>query len=284
MNQKISLVVSDVDGTFITKAREITPATHNALKTLRECGVMVVLASSRPLRGMQHFLEAAGMLALNSPVISMNGAMISTADGATLLSKTIEHKTVRALYEAMFDLISAEGFNVMLLDECEWWSSGYDELVKKEAHSLRFEPHWQDLDKRLRSPKPINKITILGEPERVQEAKRRIDADFTGKVSASSPANPRFLDITAPNVHKGTAITHLAEHLGITREQICAIGDGENDVEMFRTAGVSVAMGHASEAVKSEAMFTTASNLEDGWAQSMERFVLHLNNDNLDPQ
>jgi Cof subfamily protein (haloacid dehalogenase superfamily) len=276
MNTRIKLIVSDVDGTLISKTHEITPATHRALCALQEAGIHVVLASSRPQRGMEHFLEASPVLR-STAVISMNGALITKADGVLLASHVLEPYIVHALYETVFDLLSPEGFNVFLLDEHDWWSSGYDELVKKEARSLRFEPHWQDLTKRIHSGKPMNKITILGEPERVAEAKRRIDAVLGDKVSASSPANPKFLDITAAGVHKGAAVKQLAAYLGLQREEICAIGDGENDVDMFRAVGnegVSIAMGHASESVKSAARFVTGSHREDGWAQAIERFVL----------
>jgi Cof subfamily protein (haloacid dehalogenase superfamily) len=273
MKTPIKLLVSDVDGTFINKAHEITPATHRALCGLQDAGIRVVLASSRPHRGMEHFLEVAPILR-STAMISMNGAIITKPNGTLLQSQTIEHSIVQALYEAVFDLILPEGFNVFLLDERDWWSSGYDDLVKKEARSLRFEPQWQDLSKRIATNKPINKITILGEAGRVAEAKRRIDELFGDAVSASSPANPRFLDITARNVHKGTAVTALAEHLGLRREELCAIGDGDNDVDMFRAAGVSVAMGHASQTVQAAASFVTETNQNDGWAKAVNTYIL----------
>jgi Cof subfamily protein (haloacid dehalogenase superfamily) len=264
----IRLVVSDVDGTFITKSHEITPATLTALERLREQGITVVLASSRPPRGMTHFLEAAGMNAVPTPFVGMNGAIIGNTDGTLSFSSMLEAALVQSLYEA----VQGTGANVMLLDANGWWSSGDDDLVQREARSLRFLPDITGFRERLAYP--ANKMTLLGSPESVEKARELINARFAGQVSASSPANPKFLDITAPNVHKGTAIVRLAEMFGLKPEEICAIGDGENDIPMFHAAGTGIAMGHAAESVKSHATHITHSHAEDGWAHAMEQFVL----------
>jgi hypothetical protein len=264
----IKLIVSDVDGTFLPKSRTITDATRKTLTELAERSIAVVLASSRPPLGMHHILEDAGMMRIPTPFIGMNGAVIASTNGETLHSATLEPSIVQAVYEA----VQGTGVNFMLLDETGWWSSGNDELVQREAASLRFEPILSGLHERMKSP--VNKITLLGKPDNSAEAKRRIDELFAGKIAASSPANPKFIDITAPDVHKGTAVLWLAAMLGVRSEEICTIGDGDNDTEMFRVSGISVAMGHASEAVRAAATHLTASCEDDGWAKAMQNFVL----------
>lgn len=265
----IKLLVSDVDGTFLPKSRIITEATHEALRALAEENIVVALASSRPPLGMAHILDNAGMMRLPTPFISMNGAVISTTDGKTLFSATLEPLMVQAVYEAVRDT----GVNFMLLDEKGWWSSGNDDLVQREALSLRFEPMLNGLEERMQHP--VNKITLLGKPDDCAEAKRRLDAGFKGKISASSPASPKFVDITALDVHKGTSVLRLAARLGVKSEEICTIGDGENDTEMFRVSGMSIAMGNASETVRKAASHQTLSSEEDGWAKAVLKFILN---------
>jgi Cof subfamily protein (haloacid dehalogenase superfamily) len=267
----IKLIVSDVDGTFLPKSRTITDATRKMLIELAKRNIAVVLASSRPPLGMRHILEDAGMMRTPTPFIGMNGAIIASTNGETLHSATLESSIVQAIYEAVSDT----GVNFMLLDETGWWSSGNDELVRREAASLRFEPILSGLQERMKSP--VSKITLLGKPEDSAEAKRRIDTLFAGKISASSPANPKFIDITALGVHKGTAVLGLAAILGVKSEEICTIGDGDNDTEMFWVSGMSVAMGHASESVRAAATHLTASCEDDGWAKAMQNFVLQNN-------
>lgn len=267
----IKLIVSDVDGTFLPKSHTITEATRKVLEELAARNIAVVLASSRPPLGMRHILDDAGMMRTPTPFIGMNGAIIANTNGETLHSATLEPSIVQAVYEAVL----GTGVNFMLLDETGWWSSGNDELVQREAVSLRFEPMLNGLHERMKSP--VSKITLLGKPDDSAEAKRRIDELFAGKIAASSPANPKFIDITAPDVHKGTAVLRLAAMLGVKSEEICTIGDGDNDIEMFRVSGMSVAMGHASETVRNAATHLTVSHEEDGWAKAMRNFILQHN-------
>jgi Cof subfamily protein (haloacid dehalogenase superfamily) len=269
-HSNIKLVVTDVDGTFITKAREITPLTQRAIQMLHERGITLVLASSRPVRGMEFILEAAGLLRLNVPVVSMNGALITTTKGETQFSSTLEAATILALHDTISDLVQEREVNFMILDAQHWWSSSEDDLVRREAASLRFAPiiaSETELHKRMKSP--ANKVTLLGVPEAVNEAKRRIRAAFGETITAISPATPKFLDITPLNIHKGTALTRLAEQFGLKSENLCALGDGENDVDMFRIAATSVAMGHASDFVKENATHLTGSHAEDGWGKAI---------------
>lgn len=272
----IKLIVTDVDGTFLPKTRILTERTHKALKMLSDLNIPVILASSRPPRGMEFILEQAGFWKEKNslPLVSMNGALITTTKGTTLFSGTLDTSIMQELYTILHDLIEAKTLNFMVLDAEEWWSSGDDDLVQREAASLRFPPIIADakaLQERL--TKPANKITLLGQAESVAVAKERINNRFSKTISASSPFNPRFLDITALNVHKGTAVQFLAKHFNLETEHICALGDGENDVDMFRVAGVSVAMGHATEAVRSNATHLTESHAEDGWANAIFRLL-----------
>jgi len=80
--------------------------------------------------------------------------------------------------------------------------------------------------------------------------------------------------VTVYGIHKGTAVTRLAELLGIPTAQVAVIGDGPNDVEMFRQAGLSIAMGQAVDEVKEAATCMTSSNDDEGWARGIESFVL----------
>ena len=75
-------------------------------------------------------------------------------------------------------------------------------------------------------------------------------------------------------VNKGAVVDYLSTHLVIPRAEIATIGDSPNDVLMFKRSGFSVAMGNASDEVKSEANVTTDSYNDEGFAKAIERFVL----------
>ena len=84
-----------------------------------------------------------------------------------------------------------------------------------------------------------------------------------------------LLEIAAKGVDKGTALKQLAQDLGFEREEVMAIGDGNNDYEMIEAAGLGVVMANGTERLKSIADELTLSNIEDGVAHAIEKFVLN---------
>jgi hydroxymethylpyrimidine pyrophosphatase-like HAD family hydrolase len=87
-------------------------------------------------------------------------------------------------------------------------------------------------------------------------------------------SKPHFLEMSALTVNKGTALAFLGGEAWDCPEEIMAIGDSLNDIEMIQYAGIGVAMGNARPEVKKVADYITATNEEDGVAQAIEKFVL----------
>jgi Cof subfamily protein (haloacid dehalogenase superfamily) len=83
-----------------------------------------------------------------------------------------------------------------------------------------------------------------------------------------------YLEILDKRVNKGAGVKALAERLSISRQEVMAIGDQENDLAMLEYAGLGVAMGNGIERVKAISQFVTRSNAEDGVAHAINQFVL----------
>ena len=77
--------------------------------------------------------------------------------------------------------------------------------------------------------------------------------------------------------NKAAALKELAEKLGIEREEIMTIGDGNNDVEMLEFAGIGVAMGNGTESAKKAANYVTDTNENHGVAKAIEKYILSKN-------
>jgi Cof subfamily protein (haloacid dehalogenase superfamily) len=118
------------------------------------------------------------------------------------------------------------------------------------------------------------KVMMIDEPEILDKAIARIPADVKEKYTVLKSA-PYFLEMLDKRVNKGTGVKSLADVLGIKPEEIMTIGDQENDIAMIEYAGVGVAMDNAIPSVKEVANFVTKSNLEDGVAYAIEKFVLN---------
>src|SRR5450756_1127162 len=79
-----------------------------------------------------------------------------------------------------------------------------------------------------------------------------------------------YLDVTPPGCDKGTFVQAMAKRMGISTDAVATIGDMENDLAMFRTSGVSIAMGNATDDVKKAATHVTTSNEDEGFAKAID--------------
>ena len=118
------------------------------------------------------------------------------------------------------------------------------------------------------------KCVLVGDDEQAlisleEHWKKRLD----GALDAFR-SEPYFLEVVPSGVNKANTLGVLLEHLGVTREEIIAIGDGVCDVTMLQLAGMGIAMGHSQDSVKVCADYVTASNEEDGVAQAVEKLIL----------
>jgi Cof subfamily protein (haloacid dehalogenase superfamily) len=260
----IALVISDIDGTLITSNHEVTEATKKAAAKLYERGIALSLASSRPPRSI---VPLADQLELRGPFAAFNGALVVKRDGEVLARSIISAATT-----ARIRLIADEfGLAVWLYDEVDWWAPRRDPFVDREEHTSGFSPRIDGYDEKAKTD--VNKLTVVGKPEFVAQAEQRALAELGSQVSASK-SKPRFLDVTAHGIHKGTVVVRLAQLLNIPTERVAVIGDGPNDIEMFKQAGVSIAMGQAVDEVKEAATYLTSSNDDEGWARGIEQNVL----------
>lgn len=92
-------------------------------------------------------------------------------------------------------------------------------------------------------------------------------------------STPYYLELLSKQANKGTAVKALAEHLGLNRDEVMTLGDQANDLAMIEYAGTGVAMGNAIDEIKAASQFVTRTNLEDGVALTIQKFVLDAPSD-----
>jgi len=231
------------------------------VRALAERGVVVVLASGSMHRRVAALARDLGLAA---PVISYNGALLKEADD----SRTYHHlplgaEEARAVIQ--FALERRVHANVYVNDrlyvrERNQWSQLYF-----ERHGSRSRP-WPDLLS-LAAAEPT-KVLLIDRPERIvsleEEGKRIFPHLYVTR------SKPDYLEFLHPDVSKGMALRVLAEHLGVPREAVAAIGDAYNDVSMLEYAGLPLAVANAAEAVKRVAARVGPSNDEEGAAVLLE--------------
>lgn len=263
-SSQIALVISDIDGTLITSNHEVTAATRATAARLHARGIALALASSRPPRSI---FPLAAALDLASPFAAFNGALLINAAGQV----TARSFLTPDIMAHVSDIAARHEINVWIYTETEWYAPVRDAFVEREEHTAGFPARLDDYQQALQAE--AVKLTVVGKPERVAEATVTVNSELKGKVSASR-SKPRFLDVTADGMHKGSVVIRLAEAYGVAPQQVAVIGDGPNDIEMFRQAGLSLAMGQAVDEVRAAATVTTTSNDDEGWSRGIEKYVL----------
>mgnify|MGYP001806475273 CR=1 FL=1 len=264
-SERISLLVSDVDGTLVDPNKALTPATLDAARRLREAGVELAIVSSRPPRGMAMLLEPLGVEIFGG----FNGSAILKPDFTVIEQDFVPEQAARTSIEAF----RKAGLEIWVFSGVEWYITDPNgPYVPKERHTVQFEPTLVDDFGPL-----LGKVGKIVGASRDYDLVARLEGELQGALGPSASAHRSqhyYLDVTPPDVDKGHAVRRFAEHFGVPLNEVAAIGDMVNDVPMFRTGGLAIAMGNASDEIKALADVVTARNDEDGFAAAVDRFVL----------
>ena len=262
----ISAVLTDVDGTLVTKDKVLTSRAAQAVKSLHERAIVFTITSGRPPFGMRSLVEPLG---LTMPMAAFNGGVIVLPD----LSILDERQLPGYVLPALIDMIQAHGLDVFLFRSTDWYVRSLDAPhVSREASTVQRPPivvsHFDDV--------LTGVVKIVGVSEdhpRVAACEAAVQKQFGTQVSAVR-SQPHYLDVTHPSANKGVVIERLSRYLKIPMDRIATLGDQLNDVLMFKKSGLSIAMGNASDEVKQQATFVTTSFGEEGFANAIEQFIL----------
>ena len=122
--------------------------------------------------------------------------------------------------------------------------------------------------------KPSTKLLIIEKNlVKVDEILSVLRNNFSSSLNITKSIED-CIDVMSKNVSKGKALSDLTSKLGIEPEEVAAVGDGNNDLEMIKFAGRSAAVANAETEIKENADYITASNDEHGVAEFIEKFIL----------
>jgi Cof subfamily protein (haloacid dehalogenase superfamily) len=262
----VQFLLSDIDGTLLRPDHSLSQANIEAIGRLRAAGIRFTVASSRPPRAMRQQIEALG---IDLPSVAFNGGNIINPDGSLLLAHRIDAAAARTCIE----LFAAQPVALWVFADDQWFLTDPDgAYVDHERRTLGYEPV------QVASFEPyLGRIDKIVAASTDFELLKRLEVQLNPLIAGlalAARSQLYYLDVTALDANKGTALVSLAEQLGVALANTAAIGDGGNDVAMFRQAGLSIAMGQAEESVRSQADVVTGSNLEDGVAMAIDRYIL----------
>ena len=266
IDQSIVALLTDVDGTLVTKDKVITARASQAVKQLRELGLVFTITSGRPPRGMRMLVAPLG---LTLPMAAFSGGVIVLPDLSVVDQRTLPDYVLPSLVE----MIESYGLDVWLYSANDWYIRNREApRVDRESSTVQFEPTVvRDFDHVLTGIVKI--VGISNDHARVAACEAALQEEFGTQVTAAR-SQLHYLDVTHPSANKGTVIERLSRYLKIPLQQIATIGDQLNDIPMFKRSGLSIAMGNSSEEVKRHAMCVTSSFGEEGFANAVENYIL----------
>jgi Cof subfamily protein (haloacid dehalogenase superfamily) len=262
---RIALVVSDVDGTLLTKDKILTEGAKGAARRLHEAGIGFTIVSSRPTIGMGFLIEP---LAITLPVGAFNGSSIVDAE----LKPIEQHLIPASVAQRSLDVLNQFGVDVWLFTNEQWLTHNPDgEYVPHEKRTIKHDPTIvADF-----APYLASACKIVGASSDAALLKRCEAAmqEAIGQQATAVRSQTYYLDVTPPGHDKGTFVEAIAKRLEISTDAVATIGDMQNDLAMFKKSGLSIAMGNATDDVKQQATLATASNEDEGFAKAVEMIL-----------
>ncbi|WP_236034931.1 Cof-type HAD-IIB family hydrolase [Alkalihalobacterium elongatum] len=243
-NKEIKLIAIDMDGTLLNNRHEISEENRQAIKEAEEKGIHVVISTGRTRLTCDDLVKS---LSLRSYLITVNGSEIWDEEGTLVERQLLDHTFIEHMYNLK------QKYNTVC------WAASVGN-VWREQFPDDFSAHeWMKFGFDIKDDQV--RETILNE----------LKQNASLEISNSSPTN---LEINASGVNKARAIEKVCDRLGITMNNVMAMGDSLNDLAMIKEAGIGVAMGNAQPFVKECADWVTKSNLEDGVAVAIRKWAL----------
>jgi Cof subfamily protein (haloacid dehalogenase superfamily) len=265
----IKLIVLDIDGTLLNNAHELTPRTETALKAAMEKGVQVVLATGKTIASSRDLVKR---LNITTPGIYSQGTSIHEADGSLRHQQTLSADVVRQLITFAED----RGFTVAIYSGTRVIMRRLTGIEKTLTDHHEPEPEVAGALQNILDETPVNKLIVFnrGEGQTLPSLRWQINAQINGAVSMVIVAG--HLEILPAGSSKGAGVKSVLKDLKVPAEQVMAVGDGDNDIEMLQLVGIGVAVENATPKLKEVAKYVVASNDADGVAEAIERFVLNI--------
>ena len=271
---KYKWCVCDMDGTLLNSEGLISKENEIALKRLQGMGVEVIIASGRIDLMVKSFIK---QLDLTGPIISCNGGLIrNIKTGEVIYSKLMDKHTTKEILNYCinnnvdFLIYTAE---MVYSNKNNPKAKTYEVLNKSLSQDLQIPITYLDsgIIEEIDVIDVLKILLVCEKHEEVISLEKHFSKYDTLTVVSSAKG---LLDIMAADISKGNALKTLSEKLKVDLDDVIVFGDNYNDMDMFKCAGMPIAMGNSVEDIKLQAKYITKSNNEAGIAFAINNYIL----------
>ncbi|MHB9093982.1 MAG: Cof-type HAD-IIB family hydrolase [Eubacteriales bacterium] len=262
---KFRLIAADLDGTLLDDTYRVMPELLSSINEGRAKGVELVVATGRLYPSALPFVRD---LAVCLPVIASNGAVVRDPGTGELICHLPLARDLAVEALMLTGGGSAQRF-VNIRDN--FYTDAPEETSKRYSEALRINFITRVPLEEVVTEDPTMVVIRDGDAE-ICRLTGILREHFGEKVYLAN-SKPFFIDINHPAVSKGTALVNLCERLGISLQEVIAVGDGWNDLEMLGVAGLGAAVANAPEELKASADYVCNNQSYKGVIEIIERFL-----------
>ena len=280
----IRLLAVDIDGTLLDSRGRLPEVHHEALIAASGHGVGVALVTGRSFHFTRPIVER---LRLPLTVIVNNGAVVKQRDGTTLLRHVLPRDAARDVLQQtrnfedsvaiVFDRPDVDDERQIVYERMDWTHPQRRGYYEKNKAFIASAP--SSLADALEDDDPIQ-VMFNGSVAPMRALVRELRASpiatrYSVAITEYELRDFSLVDVNAAGCSKGTTLARWATREGYGRDEVMAVGDNLNDLEMLDFAGTPVVMGNAADAVKrARSFYVTGTNDEGGLADAIKRFAL----------
>jgi hypothetical protein len=282
----IRLIGIDVDGTLLDSEGKLPDVNRDAIHAAVAAGVHVALVTGRSYPFARPVADA---LPASISLIVSNGAVERGMDGSTFARRLLDREVARRVLDAMRDYRDATALvfdrdadRQVVFETMDWehpgrrkyWSRNNSHIAQSVPleDALTEDPIQVMFNGSVDLMRPL--AELLRRDARVHAASEGEILEYSVLMTEYVHRDFTLVDVTAPDATKGHALAWRAERMGLAREEVMAVGDNFNDLEMLEYAGTSVVMGNSVEELKGRGWHVTGHQNEAGVAQAIEQFAL----------
>ncbi|MCM3765570.1 HAD family hydrolase [Neobacillus niacini] len=257
----------DLDGTLLNSNHEITEENFMVLQDLHQQGHSLIINTGRAYEDVIKF-DAVRRLEL--PVISINGTVLYSKTRDVLYEASLPI----SIYKDLMPILKEIGVWIMVYTNQGGFPCRNPEIQDKSPEEIspifRNYDYDQILEKENLKIYKVMAVSRVDQQEKIDQVKKAVEGKFDMSMASSHPNNVEFTSIDA---NKGAALLRYQELVNQKFDEIFAFGDGGNDLDQFKVATTSVAMGNAPFWIQQEADMITKTNDENGFSYAVRHLL-----------